>query len=163
MTTVDPLRTLHSTDAARVDSGPPGSDPGVAGHQGSDAGSNPAAFATAATDTFDRTLLWRFRAQLLRVLDGDSCRLLCDTGFGGRHEVAIRLLGFSAPERYQAGGPEATQRLHDALARGVGEWPLRVATLQRETVVSEVRSFERYVAQVWVAAPEGLLPVGTWL
>ncbi|MGE0545337.1 MAG: hypothetical protein AB7R89_34695 [Dehalococcoidia bacterium] len=104
---------------------------------------------------FDRQYLWHCRAQPLHVTDGDTVRLLVDTGFGGRHEVALRLAGYSAPERYEAGGAEATAALARAIATGVGAWPLRVATLQRETVISEVRSFERYVGHLWIAMPDG--------
>lgn len=106
---------------------------------------------------FDRAQLWRFRARPLSITDGDTLRVECDCGFYGRHEVAIRLAGFSAPETHEAGGDEATRRLMLAVESGVGEWPLRVATLQRETVVREVRSFERFVADVWVVQADGEL------
>lgn len=106
---------------------------------------------------FDRQLLWRFRAKLVRIVDGDSCVVLCDTGFFGRQEVSLRLADYSAPERYEADGPAATAALAEAIATGVGEWPLRVVTLQRETVVREVQSFARYVGHLWLVNADGTL------
>ena len=112
-----------------------------------------------ATD-FDRDHLWHFRAYPLRIIDGDTAVLLCDTGFGGRHEVHIRLAGVWAPERGEPGANEATVKLADALfgeAYHPGEagWNLRVVTQQRETVVEETRSFERYVATVYAVGRKG--------
>lgn len=88
-------------------------------------------------------------------MDGDSCTLLADTGFRGRHLVRVRLLGYSAPERYAPGGPEATAQLRALLSLGAGPWPLRVITHQRETVVAEVTSFERHVASLYVVDAAG--------
>lgn len=83
--------------------------------------------------------------------------MLCDTGFFGRQEVSLRLADYSAPERYEADGPAATAALAEAIATGVGEWPLRVVTLQRETVVREVQSFARYVGHLWLVNADGTL------
>lgn len=113
--------------------------------------------ANAFTRGFDTLFLWHYRAKLIEVLDGDTIVCLCDTGFYGRHEVHIRLAGFSAPERRQLGGTAATLQLTEILQTAVGDWPLRIVTLQRETIVSEVRSFERFVANIFVAQSDGML------
>lgn len=39
-----------------------------------------------------------YRAEVVRVVDGDTVRLLVDVGFHGRHESNFRLLGIDAPE-----------------------------------------------------------------
>lgn len=108
-------------------------------------------------EAWDRASLWRFRAKPIRVIDGDSLIVLCDCGFYGRHEARIRIADLWAPERNEPGGSEATARLAAALAADAAEWPLRIVSRQRETVVSEVRSFERYVADVYVVQPDGSL------
>jgi endonuclease YncB( thermonuclease family) len=105
-------------------------------------------------EAWDRAHLWQYRARLVRVIDGDTLVALVDTGFYGRQEVHLRLAGVNAPELHQPGGREAEQALAGALISNLSpprpEWYLRVVTLQRERVVSEVTSFERYVAHVWV-------------
>lgn len=114
-------------------------------------------------DGFDRTHLWRFRAQALRIIDGDTFVALVDSGFYGRHEVHIRIADLNAPEMSQPGGADARIRLVTALGWLTTGWPLRIVTQQRETVVSEVRSFERYVATVYVMDAGNLVDVRTLL
>ena len=109
------------------------------------------------TAEFDKGRLWHFRAQPLRAIDGDTCVVLLDTGCYGRYEARVRIASLWAAERNEAGGAEATARLQAALGSGAGAWPLRVISRQRETVVSEVRSFERLVADVYVARDDGAL------
>lgn len=103
---------------------------------------------------FDREFLWHFRAKWLPAayMDGDTFTALADTGYSGRHEVSIRLEGIFEPERNEPGGPEATRRLFVALSRGQGiaDWDLRIVSKQRIHVVVETKTFERYVATVYV-------------
>ena len=104
-------------------------------------------------EEFDRAHLWRFRATALRAIDAATVVVLADTGFGGRHEVRVRLQGIDAPESGTGAGKVATAWL-DRYLNSVFQpkrWELRVETTQRETVVAETRSFERYVGRVWVA------------
>lgn len=105
-----------------------------------------------SAEAFDRAHLWRFRAKPLRVIDGDSLICLLDLGCHARYEARIRIADFDAPEWNAEGGAAATHRLITAMNRLIPswEWPLRVVSRQRETIVSEVRSFERYVADVFV-------------
>lgn len=113
-------------------------------------------------DEFDRAHLWRFRARPLRVIDGDTLVVLCDTGFRGRHEAHVRIAGYDAPEIGEPGGQDARRALDAAVFERGGvalDWPLRVVTRQRETVVSEVRSFERFVGDVYVAVGVRLVNV----
>lgn len=94
--------------------------------------------------------LWHFRASVLRIIDGDTVVVLADTGFHGRHEVHVRIADLNAPELNEPGGQEARVRLVTALGWLTVGWPLRVATRRKETVMSEVQSFERYVADLYV-------------
>ncbi len=113
---------------------------------------------------FDKASLWRYRALALRVIDGDTLTVLADSGYYGRHEVHIRLAGFSAPELREVGGTAARRALADVLTTADAvPWPLRVISRQRETVVSEVRSFERYVADVLIVRDGVLVDVTTLL
>lgn len=107
--------------------------------------------------TWDRAHLWRFRASLVRVIDADTAVLLADLGFFARYEVRVRLLNFSAPESNTLEGKLGAVRLRAALLRGAGDWPLRVVTHQRETIVAETRSFERFVGEILVAQSSGEL------
>lgn len=104
-------------------------------------------------EAFDRTYLWHFRAELLGIHDGDTVTVLADTGYRGRHEVRLRIANIWAPELSMAGGALATRRLTDILALRdhTERWNLRVITQQRERVVTEVTSFERYVGDLYVA------------
>lgn len=104
---------------------------------------------------WDRAHLWRFRAATIRVIDGDGLVVLADCGFYGRHEVNVRIADLHAPELNEPGGKEAKARLENAVGWFGAGWPLRVATRQRETIVSEVRSFERYVCDLYVVGNGG--------
>jgi endonuclease YncB( thermonuclease family) len=92
-----------------------------------------------------------YRAALSRVIDGDSAVLLIDVGFGARVEEEIRLLGVSAPERYQPGGLEC----RDFVAAWFKQlpqtrrWPLEVRTTPNTTLEPlERRTFVRFLATV---------------
>lgn len=98
--------------------------------------------------------LWHYRASLVRVIDGDTVVLLVDTGFGGRHEVAIRVAGIDAPELPSVDGIAATVALRRIVARGTGAWPVLVTT-QRLRSGSEVMSFARYVGSLAIVEADG--------
>lgn len=111
-------------------------------------------------EQWDREFLWHFRAKSLRIIDGDSLVDLLDLGCYARYEARIRLADVWAAETYEPGGTEATRRLMTAIETGYGEWPLRVVTRQRDTIVSEVQSFNRYVSDVFVVQSDGtMVPV----
>ena len=118
-------------------------------------------------EEFDRGFLWRYRAKLLRVVDGDTMIVLADTGFMGRHEVRIRLHDVWAPELKAEGGEAAKQRLTKVLLDAMRpendgprpEWYLRIVSLQKERVVAETTSFERFVADVFVVQENRLVNV----
>ncbi len=84
---------------------------------------------------------YRYRAELARVVDGDTYYLRVDLGFYASALIDVRLRGVNAPEHDAAGGADAT-----ASAR----WHLSRA---KEIVVEshkDERSFERWVCDVYV-------------
>lgn len=98
----------------------------------------------------------RSRPLLDRYMDGDTFCFESDLGHFMRvtilttakdkeKEPRIRLAGVKAPERYDAGGPEATaftrQWLTEAVSSG-GTWSLVVQT-------ELVDSFGRFISWVW--------------
>lgn len=105
--------------------------------------------------------MFDYRAQLVRVVDGDSAVLLVDVGYGVRVEEEVRLLNVSAPEKYQPGGLEC----RDFTAAWFKQcsqtrrWPLAVTTVPNATLEPlEKRSFVRYLATVSdIVAPTRVL------
>jgi endonuclease YncB( thermonuclease family) len=104
--------------------------------------------------------MWVYRAQLVRVLDGDTVRLLVDTGFYGRHEADIRLREVKAPELDEPGGGAAAVAV-DLWMDGLADlrWPIGLRTYVTSTPEpSQVRSFARFVGDVWnIADPSDVL------
>lgn len=81
--------------------------------------------------------------------DGDTWRLIIDTGFEHAAFPWLRLKGWSAPELDEPGGPEALVAaesvLHDALPGGL--W---VRTYKRTGYEDMKKSFARYLAEVYL-------------
>lgn len=94
--------------------------------------------------------MFDYRASLVRTVDSDTVRLLCDTGFGGRQEEDVRLLNVSAPELRDPGGVQC----RDFTAAWLGQystrrWPLLVSTVPNTAAEpGERRSFVRYLGTV---------------
>ncbi len=109
-------------------------------------------------EEFDRAHLWRFRARTVRVIDADTVLALVDCGYRGRHEARLRIHGIDAPEVGTKEGNLARAWLAtqiDGAHHILQEWPLRVETIQRETIVSEVATFERWVSKIWLVDDDG--------
>lgn len=82
---------------------------------------------------------YRYRAKLLRVLDGDTFEMDVDAGFYVHAHVKIRLRGYSAPELNEPGGLEAKMIAMELL------------TLAPSIVVETFgRSFERWVGDIFL-------------
>ena len=61
---------------------------------------------------------YRYRAQLVRMLDGDTYVLDIDLGFRVRTEVEVRIRGVDTPERGEPGFAAATEFARSKLAAG---------------------------------------------
>lgn len=60
--------------------------------------------------------LFRYRATVTRIIDGDTCEVELDLGDRTYRTRRIRLLGFNAPELYQGPDQAAGAAARDALA-----------------------------------------------
>lgn len=90
-----------------------------------------------------------FKAQLLRVIDGDTLDLDIDLGLHCHRQERVRLLRVNAPEMHgtsKAAGEAAkmftTQWLYGGDAYAVPSLPLIVQTYKSDV-------FGRYLAEVW--------------
>lgn len=98
-----------------------------------------------------------WRAYVVDVHDADTLRLVLDTGFDGRHEPDLRLLGTYAPELRQPGGPEMRAVALNWVTEwteGAGkdlQWPFWVQTVQTTALVEAKQrtTLGRFVATVW--------------
>ncbi len=97
--------------------------------------------------------LWEYRAQIMSVFDGDSCRADIDLGFGvWRRDEPLRLLGINAPE---VRGPERELGLvsRDALRDRVLGSVVYLRTVKPTTdnfPGQDMRDkYGRYLAVIW--------------
>ena len=88
---------------------------------------------------------YTYRAELLRVIDGDTIEVRIDLGFSCWHVCTLRLDGVDAPERNQPGWREA-KLATDGYCRAV-DCALIVKT--RPEPKRRQDSFRRYLAKVW--------------
>lgn len=90
---------------------------------------------------------YTYRAELLRVIDGDTIEVRIDCGFSIWHVCTLRLDGVDTPERNQPGWREATLATRDYCGTAGGELIVRT----RPEPKKRQDSFRRYLAKVWVA------------
>ena len=99
--------------------------------------------------------MWEYRARHTSTLDGDTVRLTLDLGFSVRMQVDVRLLDVHAPELVQPGGLLVARYVADWMIAAHSShlvWPLLVRTVQTSKEEPEsIRSFTRYVGEVWFA------------
>lgn len=96
--------------------------------------------------------MWEYRAASVRVIDGDTLRLLIDVGFSVRVEEDVRLLDVHAPELSEAGGLETSTYVEEWISQidPRRRWPLIVHTSPTAVLEpTERRSFTRWLARVW--------------
>lgn len=81
-----------------------------------------------------------YRAEVVRVIDGDTFVALVDLGFYASILIHVRLHGVDAPELRSSAGPAARAFLVDLVER------------KRVTIESfhDDRSFERWVCDCWL-------------
>lgn len=112
---------------------------------------------------FDRAL-WHYRGRYIRTIDGDTLLCTVELPFDMRAEMRVRLFAFSRAERDTEEGKLAKQKMIDLFAseRYTGSmleakfWPLRIITEQLPSG-GEIKSFERYVATVYLVGEDGVL------
>ena len=85
--------------------------------------------------------LHEYRATLDRVKDGDTFVLLIDLGFGCLTRQPIRVIDFNAPELPT---PEGKAARDQAIRVFASATDIRVRTYK------DARTFERWLAEVWV-------------
>lgn len=90
--------------------------------------------------------IWAYRAQLVRVIDGDTLDVVIDQGLHTHRTERVRLLGVNTPERKgntRKAGDAARLFVVDWLSWLEGmDWPLTVRTEKTD-------AFGRYLARVW--------------
>jgi endonuclease YncB( thermonuclease family) len=84
---------------------------------------------------------YRYRAELDRVIDGDTVSLNIDLGFGvWAHKVKVRLSGIDAPEIKEEGGGAARRYLVERLTGQV---------IVAETTKDRTDKYGRYLAELY--------------
>ena len=91
--------------------------------------------------------IWAYRAQLVRVIDGDTLQIVIDQGLNTHRAERIRLLGVNTPEVKGATRP-AGLAAAGYVTSWLGavpaddEWPLILQTAKGD-------AFGRWLARVW--------------
>lgn len=91
--------------------------------------------------------LYRYRAEVLRVVDGDTFEALIDVGFGMKMQSSVRILGIDAPE-LKGDTKAAGEVSKEALARLLADRSVRIRTEKPD-------SFGRALAEVWIDSKIG--------
>ncbi len=89
--------------------------------------------------------LWRYRATVTRIIDGDTVECSVDAGFRLYATKRIRILGYDAPELFSG-----TDRENGAAARGYLESLIPIGTRVYLETQKDRTTFDRYLADVWV-------------
>lgn len=99
--------------------------------------------------TPDQFPAYHYRADLVRVVDGDTAVLRFQLGFNVAVEMPVRLVGYNAPETHGP-NPDRARQAADALGKMLAA-PLYVETLK------DSQSFARYLGRVRVLSDAGVL------
>jgi micrococcal nuclease len=87
--------------------------------------------------------MYRYRATVVRVVDGDTLDLMIDVGFRMFGRIRVRLLGYNAPET------RGIERSHGLLAKADLQRRLPVGTAI-EVRTEKGDAFGRWLADVYV-------------
>jgi endonuclease YncB( thermonuclease family) len=105
--------------------------------------------------------LWRYRATVLRVLDGDTVELLFDQGMGSWSLETCRLYGMNAAEIRQDGGEAAKQNLLSEIGAAASEvgWDNKpviwVRTIKNRSQSKESQEkYGRYLVELYKTSEE---------
>jgi micrococcal nuclease len=99
-------------------------------------------------------VIYIYKAELIRVVDGDTVELIIDLGFDTSRKERFRLYGIDAPEMNTAAGKEAKQWLIGVL----GPYgAIYVETIQLETKAKRDK-YGRFLAVLYDELPT-LVPI----
>lgn len=93
--------------------------------------------------------MYEYRAQILRVVDGDTVHARVDLGFDVRFDMKLRLAGINAPEMKTPEGPPAKARLVELL--GLAELGGAVSVVTIRTQKDKQEKYGRYLATLIMA------------
>lgn len=116
--------------------------------------------ATKQVQTPKPDWLWRYRASVLRVLDGDTVEILFDQGLGNWSIETCRLYGINAAEIRKDGGLAAMKNLDAELAKATDQelgWDNRpviwARTIKNRSESQEVQEkYGRYLVELYATS-----------
>lgn len=90
------------------------------------------------------------RAQILRVIDGDSLVAMIEQDYGDFKRIEVRLGADYAPEEDDPGGPETTAFAEQWVANhdDHSEWPFLWYPKRTRADTHEIKSFDRFVGRI---------------
>lgn len=102
--------------------------------------------ATKQVQTPQPDWLWRYRATILRILDGDTVEIMFDQGLGNTSTQTCRLYGMNTPELRKDGGREALEALQ-AETGFLGCWVRTIKNRSESKAVQE--KYGRYLVELY--------------
>lgn len=97
-----------------------------------------------------REALFTYKAQVIRVVDGDTFYCLIDLGFEIEQEHYLRLRGVNCPELDTMEGKRAKAFTQRVLAKAPYILMTSTRSDRRGAVNTEADNWDRYVADVWI-------------
>jgi hypothetical protein len=95
-------------------------------------------------------MIYIYKAELIRVVDGDTVDLIIDLGFDTLRKERFRLYGIDAPEMSTAKGKDSKKWLWEALQPPE---PIYVQTIQLETKAKRDK-YGRFLAVLYDRFPQ---------
>lgn len=90
--------------------------------------------------------MYEYRAEILRVVDGDTVNARVDLGFDVRFDMKLRLLGINAPELNTEAGKSARTHLSGLIIQALTIGPIHI-----RTVKDRQEKYGRYLATLLAA------------
>jgi micrococcal nuclease len=84
--------------------------------------------------------MYSYKAEVVRIVDGDTVRLRVDVGFFLTFEQNFRLRGINAPEINTPAGVEAKKALTDILSSRGGYWAIQTFKIDK---------YGRWLVDIW--------------
>ena len=94
--------------------------------------------------------LYEYKAELVRVVDGDTVDLAVDLGFRHRFTDRFRLYGINTPERGEKGWSAANEHLTSLLA-------YRGKPIGLRTHIDKRDKYGRWLAELYVTLTDGTI------